>query len=567
MSLKAKFTILSFLAVLVIGAAGMENYVTMRRLIGTAAAAQHEAALLHRHMHGAMMQGSVLEDVVMALYGARLRDEQRVSEAAQSEESDAASLLTDAQKSVDLAKEDGNAQLHERTENVLPLLNSYEKTAQDIIAAARIEARKPKVAMDPASARLADFEKLFNALDEQQDAISAMLEKEQTDERDYQDEEAYDALMRGSLAALFTIFIALLVPFYSRAQIFRPQERLNEAMDALSRGQLDAEIPFRDRTDEIGVAARALDVFKTNAAEKRRLEQEAAALKKEAEEERRKAMFVLADSFESTVKSVADTVASAATEMDATSRDVRQRAHESAEKLGQLVTGIAGANQNVQTVAAAAGELSASIREISGQVAHGNKIMGNAVTEAGRATDTAAALDEAAEKIGSVIGVINEITAQINLLALNATIEAARAGEQGRGFAVVAAEVKSLAGQTTAATRQIEEQIALIQGSAANTVGVIQQVTGTIGQMNKISASIAAAVEEQGMATQEIARNVQQAAEITRAISGNANEVKDASVNTGTALGQMIAAASDLSRQSETLRGQVGGFLRQIKSA
>jgi methyl-accepting chemotaxis protein len=178
----------------------------------------------------------------------------------------------------------------------------------------------------------------------------------------------------------------------------------------------------------------------------------------------------------------------------------------------------------------------------------------------------ATALTDSAEKIGSVVGVINEIAAQINLLALNATIEAARAGESGKGFAVVASEVKNLAGQTTSATRQIEEQIGLIQQTAGNTAGVITQIGNTITEMNRISASIAAAVEEQGMATQEIARNVQQTAEIARGIASNANDVKQSSMGASAAVSQMIAAASDLSRQSESLRGQVSGFLRDIKS-
>src|SRR6185312_6693486 len=111
-----------------------------------------------------------------------------------------------------------------------------------------------------------------------------------------------------------------------------------------------------------------------------------------------------------------------------------------------------------------------------------------------------------------VVQLINDIASQTNLLALNATIEAARAGEAGRGFAVVASEVKSLANQTAKATEDIAAQIGQIQTATGEAVEAIRGIAGTIGEINQISTSIASAVEEQGVATREITRNVQHAA-------------------------------------------------------
>ena len=173
----------------------------------------------------------------------------------------------------------------------------------------------------------------------------------------------------------------------------------------------------------------------------------------------------------------------------------------------------------MQSVASATEELSSSVNEISRQVQESARMASDAVGQARGTTERVSELSKAATRIGDVVELINTIAGQTNLLALNATIEAARAGEAGRGFAVVASEVKALAEQTAKATGEIGQQINGIQAATQDSVNAIKEISGTIEKLSEISSTIAAAVEEQGAATQEISRNVQQAAQGTQQVS------------------------------------------------
>ena len=143
------------------------------------------------------------------------------------------------------------------------------------------------------------------------------------------------------------------------------------------------------------------------------------------------------------------------------------------------------------------------------------------MAKAGQTTEMVGSLAAAGEKIGDVLRLISAIASQTNLLALNATIEAARAGDAGRGFAVVASEVKELASQTAKATDEIAGQVAAIQSSTGDCVTAIGGIGDTIRQISGIATTIAAAVEEQGSATREIARSVQQVAAGTSEVAIN----------------------------------------------
>ncbi|MFF9550753.1 methyl-accepting chemotaxis protein [Methylobacterium fujisawaense] len=299
----------------------------------------------------------------------------------------------------------------------------------------------------------------------------------------------------------------------------------------------------------------------------RRLEEEAARERAEAEARHKAELMQLADAFERTVGAVLSSVASAATELQATASGMNGIASDTAR---QSTTVAAAANQaaaNVNTVAAAAEELGASVNEIARQVSGSEELAGQAVREADQTATLVQELSEAVRKIGDVVAMISAIASQTNLLALNATIEAARAGEAGRGFAVVAAEVKELASQTARATEDITKQISRIQGATGSAVGAIDGIRRRIQEINTVAASIAAAVQQQGAATQEIVRNVSEAAAGTGEVTSNVIGVARSSEETGAAATQVLTAASDLSRQSEHLGGEVARFLSKIRAA
>ena len=274
---------------------------------------------------------------------------------------------------------------------------------------------------------------------------------------------------------------------------------------------------------------------------------------------------MVADDFERNMKQVVDTVASAATELQATAKGMEGTAQATSQQATTVAAAAEEASSNVQTVASAAEELSSSVSEISRQVAQSTQIAGAAVAEVDGANEKVQGLAEAAQKIGEVVALITDIADQTNLLALNATIEAARAGEAGKGFAVVASEVKNLANATAKATEEISAQIGGIQGATQDAVAAIGSIGGTIAQMNEIASAIAAAVEEQGAATQEIARNVEQAAAGTQDVSSNIVQVTHAANETGQSAGDVLSAAGELSRQAEVLGTEMESFVGEMR--
>jgi methyl-accepting chemotaxis protein len=275
----------------------------------------------------------------------------------------------------------------------------------------------------------------------------------------------------------------------------------------------------------------------------------------------------LAENFESQVMGVVNAVSSAATQMQNSAQSLSATSEQTSQQAQAVSAAAEEASSNVQTVSSASEELASSIQEISRQVSESSRISSEASQEAARTNQQVEGLKAAADKIGEVVQIISDIAEQTNLLALNATIEAARAGDAGKGFAVVANEVKSLANQTAKATDEIRAQVGQIQAETGAAVNAIQGISTTIERINEIAQSVASAVEEQGAATQEIARNVQEASQGTQEVTRNISGVSQAANETGAGSSEVLSAASELSTQSERLRGEVDGFLQEIRAA
>jgi methyl-accepting chemotaxis protein len=376
-----------------------------------------------------------------------------------------------------------------------------------------------------------------------------------------------NTLLVNAVLMAFSILLAagaLWIVFY---RIVRSIGQMTGAMGEIAAGNTSLVVPCVDRRDEMGAMARALLVFKENAEKVRAMQAEREALERAARAEKAAAMNRLADDFEARVGEIVETVSSASTELEASAKTLTA----TADRSQQLATTVAAASEeasaNVQSVASATEELTSSVTEISRQVQESARMAGEAVDQTRITNDRVGELSKAAGRIGDVVELINTIAGQTNLLALNATIEAARAGEAGRGFAVVASEVKALAEQTAKATGEISQQISGIQTATRDSVNAIREISGTIERLSEISSTIAAAVEEQGAATQEISRNVQQAAQGTQRVSANITDVERGAGETGSASSQVLSAAQMLSGDSSRLKIEVAKFLNSVRAA
>ncbi|MFN3198274.1 MAG: methyl-accepting chemotaxis protein [Bradymonadia bacterium] len=339
-------------------------------------------------------------------------------------------------------------------------------------------------------------------------------------------------LRNETLVATALLMLVLgVVGFWLGRGLVGPLMRLQGRMSTLAEGDVDSDIPYVTRREEMGAMARSLQVFQANEREKRKLQLEQEALQEQAEQARVLALRTMADTLESETQGVVKGVSGSARTINNNARNLTQASSRVKDNANAVAAAAHEALVNAENVANSTEQLSASVQEIANQVAHSSQIVRSAAEEAESAQSVVGQLQASADEVTQVLGVISEIAEQTNLLALNATIEAARAGDAGKGFAVVADEVKSLASQTASSTEEIGRQLQQMRSITTEAVKAIQSIGQTISEVHMSSEAIATAVEEQSASTSEIARSVGEAANGSREVTARIAEVSTEAIS------------------------------------
>jgi methyl-accepting chemotaxis protein len=389
--------------------------------------------------------------------------------------------------------------------------------------------------------------------------------------RDTADAAERSTQLRDSTSATQIIVAGLVLvgglalAFFIGRGIVRPIGSMIATMGALAAGNHDVTVEGADGRDEIGDMARAVNVFKVNMIEARKLaaEQQAAEMdrvrRQDAMDRHTQAFGVSVTGVMAGLSTAAGNMRRAADIMSESASAVHHQASETAGGAGK-------SSADLTAVAAAVEQFTASVSEIARQVAVASDVAAQAVRRADASQVTIRGLADSTARIGDVVRLIDSIAGQTNLLALNATIEAARAGDAGKGFAVVAGEVKALAAQTAKATAEIGAQIETVRGATEDTVAAMNEIGSIISRMGEVSTAISAAVEEQSVTTREIAFSIQGVAGSTAQAAQAMENVVQVADRAGDASRTILNDATEIGAESEKLRQEVEQFLSAVKT-
>jgi methyl-accepting chemotaxis protein len=274
------------------------------------------------------------------------------------------------------------------------------------------------------------------------------------------------------------------------------------------------------------------------------------------------------------VASTTASLAAAAEELSSNAVQLSKGGQEQAQQAMQASAAVEEMSATVTEMAKNAQNVATTAQEASQAAGQGHEVVAGSIAGITRLAETVRAsaerihsLGQRSDQIGEIVRVIEDIADQTNLLALNAAIEAARAGEQGRGFAVVADEVRKLAERTTKATREIGDTIRTIQADTTTAVNSMEtgtheaqegmtlankagerltEIVGWVKTVTDMIQQMAAAIEEQSTASEQIAGNIEAVAAVSKRSEGG--------------LTQVSQATAELARMAGDLQTVVGGF-------
>ncbi|MDW3097097.1 MAG: methyl-accepting chemotaxis protein [Alphaproteobacteria bacterium] len=349
-------------------------------------------------------------------------------------------------------------------------------------------------------------------------------------------------------------------------QISRPMDTVVQAMERLSRGDLDTDVPTSRNDDEIGKMYSALARFRASMVENEEFRVQQREKRMAAERTARDTLMGMADEFETALGGVTKGMASNATQLAKTASRVSSTAEETAQGCLLMQEQASEASAQVDEVAAAANELNSAIAEVAHQVGAAAGQAESSSQIAAAAANRVQELNDASTQIQDVLGLISSVADQTNMLALNATIEAARAGEHGKGFAVVASEVKALANQTQAATEQISNHVENMLAEISSTSQDVRSIADGAQVVQQTVGAVAAATEEQRATTSEITRAMESAAARIQAMRDQTERMSTLASTTSQAVSEVSTGAGGLSDSGELLQRESSAFLDRVRA-
>ena len=478
-----------------------------------------------------------------------------------------------------VAQRAGESGHEAEAKRIADLAGKYRKSGSEFSKVLFVD---PSVAVDYATSAGAFFQDLHGILR----SLSTSYDQASAAEFAGMKVDAAHAMRLSAVGCLLAVVGGLAVSLWLARSLSAPLVELTRVVVQLSRADWSVTVPYASRGDEVGRMARAVNVFRDNGLENERLKrieeegrqralaQQAAELERDraeqarmaSEAERARTLSDMTQRFDATAHQVLGTFASAFANLQETATAMGSAADATRTRADGVSQAAVEASNNVQSTAASIEELGESIAAISEQVRASSTMAAAATRDADALNSTLHAVKAAAMEIGSVLDFIKSVASRTSLLALNATIEAARAGTAGRGFAVVANEVKALATQTKQATDGVTSKVERIQTLSGDAAGAVVSIAETIRSLSSSSASISNAVNTQTAGMRDIGKTVQSAADFTRRVSDQIQEVKDTATQTGQAADGVLHASADLAQQTDRLKSEVSGFLSAVHS-